>query len=1033
MTQNLDSLVYFFASRLFPFPMSSSNDDEYAAAHHDTKKRRIQRACDACRRRKSRCDGSQDPGDKCSTCQESGLDCTYREGTTKRAPARSYVAALEARLERAEATVRTLRAAAAASPSSAMSPSTLDASSHSPSPPALTTSTTADDSDTPPRGASLALLRHALQSLSRPPPPPHADDLVHTEIARNLERLAVGAAPARRFMGKSSGAVLVKAAIDMKAGYARASGGATGAGAGRSRSRSASGAEDEASGWEGAWTSRRLQYWNFKPWEQPPSPASGRTAYTFPPAPLLFSLIALYFEHTNAYLPLLHRPSFERDVREGRHERRGEEGFGGTVLMVCAVGSRWSDDPRVVGAGLGPGASGYNAAAGGYGAAASAGYGAASGGYGAASSGYGAASGGYSAAAGGYSTPMNVNANAGGYTAAPANANGYSTGASAGGYSADGYSSNASGYSTAPANGYNSSGGGHGMGKLACGWEWFDQVPLVGKHLFGQATLYDLQYYCLAVQFLDGSSAPQACWTLIGVGLRLALDVGAHRRKHTVEAPARDAELWKRAFWVLVYMDRFVSAGMGRPCAIQYDDFDVDPPLEVDDEYWEDAARPFEQPPGVPSRVAFFNCLLRLNHILGFSLKLLYSLNKTKVVLAIDDAWEEHIVAELDSVLNRWRDEVPEHPSVVLPPIVRPLRLVNATYLVELNLPLQTQLRWDPNRADPLFFDQSVALHCSYYHLQILIHRPFIPMVRKSAPTALPSLAICTSAARACANVVDIQRQRKGRVPVVLNLPAVFTSGIVLLLNVWSGKRTGLVPDPSREIANVHKCMEVVRVCEERWQSAGLLWDILFELASVGQLPLPDPAASPGGTSVDSQQQQQQQPHQQQRTPHPSATPPPIRPKPKAATLGPLNKGARYPRCHIDPMPAADTARILLGAHGLKQTFERPVGDVQFRAPYANAQQQQQQTFAGAMEPSAFAPPPPPDTWFPPEDPFAVAGAAQFGGGGADDAMTLIDSDTIAMWTNAPTGFEVDDWGMYFSNFSEITQQAELGMNMTGQ
>ncbi|KAJ6608498.1 fungal-specific transcription factor domain-containing protein [Mycena sp. CBHHK59/15] len=551
------------------------------------------------------------------------------------------------------------------------------------------------------------------------------------------------------------------------------------------------------------------------------------------------------------------------------------------------------------------------------------------------------------------------------------------------------------------------------MGKLACGWEWFDQVPLVGKHLFGQATLYDLQYYCLAVQFLEGSSAPQACWTLIGVGLRLALDVGAHRRKHTVEAPSRDAELWKRAFWVLMSIDRSLSAAMGRPCAIQYDDFDIDPPLEVDDEYWEDPARPFEQPPGVPSRVAFFNCLLRLNHILGYSLKILYSLNKTKVVYAIDDSWEDHIVAELDSALNRWHDEVPEH------------------------------LRWDPNRADPLFFDQSVALHCSYYHLQILIHRQFIPMVRKSAPTALPSLAICTSAARACANVVDIQRRRKGRVPVVLNLPAVFTSGIVLLLNVWSGKRTGLVPDPSREIANVHKCMEVVRVCEERWQSAGLLWDILFELASVGQLPLPNPAASSGGTGVDSQQQQQQhqqQPRQHQRTPHSSATPPPIRPKPKAATLGPLNMGARYPRCRIDPMPTADTARILLGAHGLRQTFEQPIGDAQFRAPYA----QQQQTFVDAMEPSAFAPPPP-DTWLPPEDPFAGAGAALLGGadgglfggggggGGADDVMTLIDGDTIAMWTNAPTGFEVDDWGMYFSNFSEITQQTELGMNMTGQ
>lgn len=32
---------------------------------------------------------------------------------------------------------------------------------------------------------------------------------------------------------------------------------------------------------------------------------------------------------------------------------------------------------------------------------------------------------------------------------------------------------------------------------LSCGWAWFNQVPLVGNHMFGQATLYDLQYYCV--------------------------------------------------------------------------------------------------------------------------------------------------------------------------------------------------------------------------------------------------------------------------------------------------------------------------------------------------------------------------------------------------------------------------------------------------------------------------------------------------------------------------------------------------------
>jgi hypothetical protein len=44
----------------------------------------------------------------------------------------------------------------------------------------------------------------------------------------------------------------------------------------------------------------------------------------------------------------------------------------------------------------------------------------------------------------------------------------------------------------------------------------------------------------------------------------------------------------------------------------------------------------------------------------------------------------------------------------------------------------------------------------------------------------------------------------------------VFSAGIILLLNMWGGKRTGRVLDPSWEIANVHKCMEVIKLCEHR-------------------------------------------------------------------------------------------------------------------------------------------------------------------------------------------------------------------------
>lgn len=45
-----------------------------------------------------------------------------------------------------------------------------------------------------------------------------------------------------------------------------------------------------------------------------------------------------------------------------------------------------------------------------------------------------------------------------------------------------------------------------------------------------------------------------------------------HRRKARIEVPTVESELYKRAFWVLVYLDRNISSGMGRTCAVQYDE-----------------------------------------------------------------------------------------------------------------------------------------------------------------------------------------------------------------------------------------------------------------------------------------------------------------------------------------------------------------------------------------------------------------------------------------------------------------------------
>ena len=113
--------------------------------------------------------------------------------------------------------------------------------------------------------------------------------------------------------------------------------------------------------------------------------------------------------------------------------------------------------------------------------------------------------------------------------------------------------------------------------------------------------------------------------------------------------------------------------------------------------------------------------------------------------------WEQKIVAELDSAINKWIDLVPPHRQSSLTRLG--YRFQDLTIFA---------VRWDPNREDPLCLNQSAMLHAYYYLVQIAIHRPFIQSPRKTTSLTLPSLAICTNAARSCTHVLDIQLQRTG-------------------------------------------------------------------------------------------------------------------------------------------------------------------------------------------------------------------------------------------------------------------------------
>jgi len=67
--------------------------------------------------------------------------------------------------------------------------------------------------------------------------------------------------------------------------------------------------------------------------------------YIFPEDDLMISLVHIYFTCVNWNLPFLHRPTFENDIADRLYLR--DSSFGANVLLVCAVASRYTNDPRV--------------------------------------------------------------------------------------------------------------------------------------------------------------------------------------------------------------------------------------------------------------------------------------------------------------------------------------------------------------------------------------------------------------------------------------------------------------------------------------------------------------------------------------------------------------------------------------------------------------------------------------------------------------------------------------------------------------
>ncbi|GLB37480.1 putative fungal specific transcription factor [Lyophyllum shimeji] len=295
----------------------------------------------------------------------------------------------------------------------------------------------------------------------------------------------------------------------------------------------------------------------------------------------------------------------------------------------------------------------------------------------------------------------------------------------------------------------------------------------VRRSLFYPANLLEMQAFTLFTLYLRGTAHYPMTWLIVGIAIRKLQDVGAHRKKVYQAMPAVEAELWKRAFWCLLVFDRIECAPLGRGCTVGQEDFDVDLPLEVDDEYWEaeDPAMSFRQPEGVPAKICLFNQVIKLSQVMAFALKTVYVVDRSKIFFGLTPAsWRREVIAQMDSALNEWLTSLPEH------------------------------LAWPKHPGGSPCATDVVTLQIIYHLIQILIYKPLIPSPFTSSsscePSLLPShpsstscsaLDRCVEAAQACARVAETQALQ-GLPTSPTHIYAAKVSSAVLLVKIWDVK-----------------------------------------------------------------------------------------------------------------------------------------------------------------------------------------------------------------------------------------------------
>ncbi|KAI0321361.1 fungal-specific transcription factor domain-containing protein [Amylostereum chailletii] len=293
-------------------------------------------------------------------------------------------------------------------------------------------------------------------------------------------------------------------------------------------------------------------------------------------------------------------------------------------------------------------------------------------------------------------------------------------------------------------------------------------------------------------------------WLYVGMGLRMAMDLGLHRDASGWRTNGKNIfspmELQSRRqlWWAGNKADKFSAGYMGRPPAIIEANYDTPlPELEPDEPWQPHISDPSSATfPPVPGRVmACFRACSAMTAIMGSIIDKVYP------VRPVSHSIKRAALVELEGRLDQWYADLPESLSYD----VAGKRFVPPPHVL--------------------------IMHMTYWHSVLLLHRAFIPKWRPAGSKrssqstdsmSLKAFDICQSAATHITNIaVAYQTQFTLRRVTMFLTQHLFAAGIMHIVTLTmrpSNMQTSLA------LQRVLSCLHEMSAI---WPSARRAWELL--------------------------------------------------------------------------------------------------------------------------------------------------------------------------------------------------------------